>query len=187
MDILYYSNYCKHSQRVVQSLVKHNMKDKLSFICIDERKRDPTNNQMYIILDDGNRVIMPPNIHSVPSLMQIKNNYKVIYGDDILTTLHPAIRNSSQNVQKIIEPVGYHLGGSNHANIVSEKFTDVNMTPDELSSKGKSNKRSLYNYVSVNQDTIFIETPPDDYKPDKVNNEVTIDSLQQQRIDELGK
>ena len=32
MDILYYSNYCKHSQKIVQTLVKNNFKDKISFI-----------------------------------------------------------------------------------------------------------------------------------------------------------
>jgi hypothetical protein len=44
----------------------------------------------------------------------------------------------------------------------------------------------MYNYVSANQSTLFINTPPDDYKPDKVSGDVTLDTLQQQRIDELG-
>ena len=39
MDILYYSNYCAHSQKVVDLLVKSNMQDKISFICIDKRKK----------------------------------------------------------------------------------------------------------------------------------------------------
>ena len=50
MDILYYSNYCKHSQRVVQTLVKGNLTDKISFICIDKRSRDPKTNQIFIHL-----------------------------------------------------------------------------------------------------------------------------------------
>ena len=37
MDIFYYSNYCKHSQRVLQFLVKGGLVDKISFICIDKR------------------------------------------------------------------------------------------------------------------------------------------------------
>jgi hypothetical protein len=39
----------------------------------------------------------------------------------------------------------------------------------------------------VHQDTLFIETPPDDYKPDKLSGDVTVDSLQQKRIDEIGQ
>ena len=53
MDILYYSNYCKHSQNVIQTLVKSNLTDKISFICIDKRKRDENSGQMIIILENG--------------------------------------------------------------------------------------------------------------------------------------
>ena len=49
MDTLYYSNYCKHSQRILQFLVKGNLVDKINFMCIDKRQQDDTNNQIYII------------------------------------------------------------------------------------------------------------------------------------------
>jgi hypothetical protein len=42
-------------------------------------------------------------------------------------------------------------------------------------------QRQLYNYVPVSNTSAMIATPPDTYKPDKVSNEVTIDTLQQQR------
>ena len=45
MDILYYSNYCTHSQKVLQTLVKGNLSDKVSFICIDKRQIDKQTNQ----------------------------------------------------------------------------------------------------------------------------------------------
>ena len=61
-----------------------------------------------------------------------------------------------------------------------------NMTPEELSAKGKGGMRQMYNYVSANQDTLFIQTPPDTYRPDKISNSVTIDTLQQQRNAEIG-
>ena len=60
MDILYYSNYCTHSQKVLQTLVKGNMSDKLSFICIDKRQLDKRTNQTYIILENGGKVVLPP-------------------------------------------------------------------------------------------------------------------------------
>ena len=188
MDILYYSNYCKHSQKIIQTLVKNNLKDKLSFICIDNRKRDPVNNQIYIHLENGSRVNMPPNLHSVPALLQMSNNYQVIYGDDIINQFHTQMKKyGSVSNKNGGEPLGYLLSSSaGGTNIISEKYTDYNMNPDDLSAKGNGNTRNMHNYVSANQSTLFIETPPDDYTPDKVSNDVTLDGLQQKRIDDLG-
>lgn len=189
MDILYYSNYCKHSQKVVQTLVKSNMQDKISFICIDKRKKDPNDNQTYISLENGSKILMPPNIHSVPALLLVKNNFMVLYGDDILQNFHNDMKkNSSVIVQKNGEPLGFDLfGGTMKSNIISEKFTDYNMTSEDLSSKSNSKKRNMFNYVPANGTNIFINTPEENYKPDKISNEVTIDSLQQKRIDEIEK
>lgn len=188
MDILYYSNYCKHSQKIIQTLVKNNLKDKLSFICIDNRKRDPVNNQIYIHLENGSRVNMPPNLHSVPALLQMSNNYQVIYGDDIINQFHTQMKKyGSVSNKNEGEPLGYLLSSSTGGtNIISEKYTDYNMNPDDLSAKGNGNTRNMHNYVSANQSTLFIETPPDDYTPDKVSDDVTLDGLQQKRIDDLG-
>jgi hypothetical protein len=189
MDILYYSNYCKHSQSIIQTLVKSNLTDKISFICIDKRSRDPSNGQTYITLENGGKVIMPPNVHSVPSLLIIKEQYRVLMGDDIIKHLHPQIKNTmSANMQPNIEPSGYFLATSNGGtNIMSEKFTSYDMTPDELSAKGNGQARPLYNYISVQNDMNLINTPPDDYKPDKVSNDVTLDTLQQKRMDDIGQ
>ena len=188
MDILYYSNYCKHSHKILQNLAKTNLKDKVSFICIDKRTRDPKNNQIYIILENGSKVIMPPNIHSVPALLLVKQNYHVTYGDDILKFFEPYIQTQNNLATKNNgEPMGFPLGGaSGNSNIMSEQYTMYNMTPEELSAKGKGGMRQMYNYVSANQDTLFIQTPPDTYRPDKISNSVTIDTLQQQRNAEIG-
>jgi hypothetical protein len=188
MDTLYYSNHCKHSQRVLQFLVKGNLADKLNFLCIDKRVRDSTNNQLYIILEKGQRVIMPPNIHSVPALLLVKQSYRVILGDDIIQHFQSAA--SSETKKRIqhatAEPVGINLMQSTGGmNIVSEPYTMYNLTPDELSAKGKSGRRQMYNYVSADEEIISINTPPDTYHPDKVTGEVTVDSLQQKRMDEI--
>ena len=68
----------------MQFLVKGNLADKLNFLCIDKRRRDPNNNQIYIHLENGQRVIMPPNVHSVPALLLVKQSYRVVLGDDII-------------------------------------------------------------------------------------------------------
>lgn len=188
MDILYYSNYCKHCQKLLQTLVKGNMSDKISFICIDKRSVDPRTNQTYILLENGSKVILPPNIHSVPSLLLVNKNYKVILGDEIIKHYHPQIKQNNNTATGFNgEPTGFHLGtSSGGTNIVSEQFTMYDMTPEELSAKGKGNNRQMYNYVSANEEINLIQTPPDTYRPDKLSNSVTIDSLQQQRLDEIN-
>jgi hypothetical protein len=187
MDILYYSNYCKHCQHLVQTLVKGNLSDKISFVCIDKRVRDPKNNQQYIVLENGSKVVMPPNIHSVPSLLLIKQNYRVLLGDEIMQHLHPQIKQLNEVATNYNgEPISYSLGGSSGgSNIMSEQYTYYNMTPDELSAKGKGTNRQMYNYVSASDDIKLINTPPDNYRPDKLSNNVTVESLQQQRLNEI--
>uniref|UniRef100_A0A6C0DBR0 Glutaredoxin domain-containing protein n=1 Tax=viral metagenome TaxID=1070528 RepID=A0A6C0DBR0_9ZZZZ len=187
MDILYYSNYCKHCQRLVNTLVKGNLSNKISFICIDKRVRDPKNNQQYIVLENGSKVVMPPNIHSVPALLLIKQNYRLLMGDEIMQHLHPQIKQLNEVATNYNgEPISYTLGGSSGgSNIMSEQYTFYNMTPDELSAKGKGTNRQMYNYVSASDDIKLINTPPDNYRPDKLSNNVTIESLQQQRLNEI--
>jgi hypothetical protein len=184
MDILYYSNYCKHSQSVLQFLVKGNMTDKLNFICIDKRTRDPQNNQTYIILENGKKVSMPPNVHSVPALLQVKKNYNVLLGEDIIKYLSPQVQQQNQAaVNSNGEPAGFQLPPSNMGmNIVSEQYTFYNMSSDELSAKGKGGNRQMYNYMPATHDALSaIPTPPDTYRPDKVASNVTIDVLEQKR------
>jgi hypothetical protein len=188
MDTLYYSNLCKHSQRVLQYLVKNNLTSKISFICIDKRTRDVNNNQIYIILEDGKRVVMPPNIQSVPSLLLVKQNYRVILGEDIIRhyqlKLQEPTRQTTQN--KIAEPVGTSLMASNQGmNIISEQYTFYNLTPEELSAKGTGGRRPMYNYVAATQDLNSINTPPETYAADKISNDTTIDKIQEKRNSEL--
>lgn len=188
MDILYYSNYCKHCQKLLQTLVKSNMSEKISFICIDKRSVDPKTNQTFILLENGTKVILPPNIHSVPSLLLVNKNYKVILGDEIIKHYHPQIKiNNDRATGFNGEPSAFYLGGSSGGtNITSEQYTLYDMTPDELSAKGRGGNRQMYNYVSANEDIKLIQTPPDNYRPDKISSNVTIDTLQQQRMDEVS-
>jgi hypothetical protein len=190
MDTLYYSNYCKHSQRILQFLVKGNLVEKINFMCIDKREQDNNSNKTYIILEDGKRVVMPPNIQSVPSLLLVQQKYKVILGDDIIQYYQNAVNNHNQKRQQImqqVEPMGTSLmQSSGGMNIISEQYTMYDLTPDELSAKGNGGRRQLYNYVSAHDDGNAIQTPPDTYEPDKIGKDLTLNTLQQQRINDIG-
>lgn len=182
MDVLYYSNYCKHSKKVLDFLVKGGFVESISCICIDKRKRNPTTNQIMVILENGQQISIPPNISSVPALLLVNQKYKLVLGSDIIRHFEPQMKEklASANFGNG-EPLGYTINNSGGCNIVSEQFTNYNMTPEELSAKGAGGRRQMYNYVQVNQSAMTIPTPPDTYRPDKVDSNLTIDKLQQQR------
>lgn len=191
MDILYYSNYCPHSQNVLKYITRKNLIERLNCICVDKRVRDHNNNQIYIVLENGKRVILPPNVSSVPSLLQVKKNYSVLQGEDILKYFESQYTNNQGNselLQQNGEPMGFQLTGiSASSNILSEQYTLYDMTPDELAAKGKGGRRQMYNYIPATHDTDFIETPEDRYRPDKLDNSVTVDTLQQKRNEDIQK
>jgi hypothetical protein len=185
MDILYYSNYCKHCQKIIQFLSKGGLLESINAYCIDKRRKDSRTNQTMIILENGGEALLPPNIHSVPALLLTKKNYQVVLGDEIIQHFEPTMQKKIANANLGNgEPLGFSMNsfnGSSGSNIVSEQFTYYNMTPEELSAKGRGGQRQMYNYVSASQDLDFIQTPPDNYRPDKLDESVTLDQIQEQR------
>jgi len=186
MNILYYSNYCKHSQNVVKQLVKCGMSDKISFICIDNRKRDSVSNQTYIFLENGSKTLLPPNIHSVPSLLLVNEKFRLITGDSIIEYYQPHIENKQNNANPIHgEPAAFDLGSVGF--IQSDKYTFYNALPEEIGVSGRGTNRQMHNYVKATHEPLYIETPPDNYRPDKVSGDVTLDDLQQKRNEEINR
>lgn len=188
MDILYYSNYCKHSQKIIKFFVQNNLNDQISFISIDNRKYDNKTGQIYVILENGKQIVLPPNIHSVPSLLLVKNNYSVLIGDEIRARYSNKIENK-KDIATLGngEPIGVSLDSVlGSGSVVSEQYTSYDATPQELSTKGRGGNRSLYNYVSAVEAAPGIYTPPDNYHPDKISGDITMDSLEQIRNEEIG-
>lgn len=188
MDILYYSNYCPNSKKVLGIISKHGLTEKMNCINIDKRKRDPQTGHVYIQMENGKNVMMPPNVHGVPALLKVNDKYSAIFGGEIISYLEPQIKaNISQMVQINGEPVGTSLGQSiGGVSIVSEQFTYFNAPPEELSAKGNGSARQMYNYVSADHtQNHTIQTPPDSYKPDKIGEAVNVESLQNQRNQDI--
>jgi hypothetical protein len=156
--------------------------DKMACVSIDRRTRDPVSGQYNIELENGKRAILPPNVHSVPALLIVKENYRAIFGGEIVTYLTPK-KQSSSMVEYNGEPMGFVIGTTAaNSNIVSEQYTPYDMSPDDLSAKSSSHSRQLYNYVSASHDMSYkIPTPPDNYKPNKLDESATIENLQKIR------
>jgi len=185
MDVLYYSNYCPHSQHVLQYAVKNTLTDRFSFICVDKRSRDVHNNHTYVTLEKGQKVALPPGLHSVPAVLCVSQNHTLILGKErvlaFLTSLVPSSSSHSPSSRES-EPLAYSFSFSTNTNIASEAYTDYHLSPEALSGQGTD--RNLYHYVPVDAN-IVIPTPVETYRPDKVASDVTTDKLQQQRMQDI--
>ena len=162
-NIFYYSNFCQHSQKSLQFLVRANLSNEITFICIDKRGRDQRTNQMYVVMDNGNKVIMPPNVHSVPALLITSDNYRVIYGDEIAKFYEPRVINNNMLATKFNgEPSGFSLGGSG-SSLVDTGSAGL---PLNMSYSGQP----------------MINTPPADYGSNKMKEgDTNISKLEQMR------
>jgi hypothetical protein len=185
-SILYYSNYCEHSKKLLQTLSKANITGDIHFICIDKRTKD-NNGKMYIILENGQKIIMPENVNRVPALLLLNKGYEVLYGESILQFFKPkqeiAIQKATQNN---LEPMAFSFGGG-FGDIVSDHFSFLDQDPNSLLANGNGGTRQMHNYVDLNY-TDKISTPSDDHdykNSNKLSKDLTIEQLQQQRETEF--
>ena len=74
------------------------------------------------------------------------------------------------------EPVSYSLSQMNH---VSDHFSFLDQSVDELSTKGDGGLRQLNQYALISR-TDNIDTPPDTYKADTIGD-VSVDNMVQNR------
>jgi hypothetical protein len=186
-SILYYSNFCEHSKKLLQGLSKTNVNKDLHFICIDKRVKE--GNKTYIVLESGQKIVLPDTISRVPALLLLNKNYEVLYGEDIVQHLRPqqevAIRQATQNN---MEPTAFSLGGGNFG-IVSDNYSFLDMEPADLEAKGNGGLRQMHNYVHLSyQDTIHTPEDEVDFKTaNKIPGTLTIEQLQKQREEEFAK
>ena len=101
--ILYYSNFCEHSKKLLQTLSKTSVSKDVHFICIDKRKKE--GNKTYIILPSGQKIVMPENVTKVPALLLLNQNYNVLYGESIYNFFKPQeMAVTKQATQNNLEP-----------------------------------------------------------------------------------
>ena len=186
-SILYYSNFCDHSKKLLQTVSKKQVSKDIHFICIDKRERDQ-NGKVNIILENGQKIIMPENVTKVPALLLISDGFKVLYGDNIYSHLKPKHETATrQATNNNMEPMSFSLGGSGGFGIMSDQYSFLDQDSDALNTKGDGGLRQMHNYVTLSHSDI-ITTPTDDHKynQDKVPESMTIEKLQQMREQEFA-
>lgn len=198
-SILYYSNFCEHSKKLLQYVNKTGSTKDIHFICIDKRVKDE-NGKIYIVLQNGQKILMPENIKSVPALLLMTQNYSVIYGDEIYKFLKPQVtQNIKQATQNNMVPMAFQDGfsafdgfSSMGGGIASDNYSFLDQSDTELGVKGNGGMRQMHSYVSLqdSNNPRLMNLPTDDtqYNTGKIKNgEVSLESLQRQRDEELAK
>lgn len=149
-EIIYYSNYCPHSIRIIDFLTRSDLIKKIQMISVDKRWRDPVTGQDYVVLQNGSKKILPPNIHSVPAMLLMKRHYEVLYGNDITKYFEkeiggilsdPNSANVFQQIQRN-EPSGFSLGGAQIDNFISashSNYKPIQTSIDERYVKQREN------------------------------------------------
>ena len=192
-SILYYSNSCEHSKKLLQTISKNQLNNDVHFICIDKRVKDDSN-KVYIILENGQKIIMPETVNRVPALLLLNQNYKVLYGDAILQHMRPkqsmAVKqtpiNTNNNMQ---EPSAFSFGCGGSGFVASDQYSFLDMDSEALNAKGSGGTRQMHNYVDVNfSDAISTPVDETEYKKtSRMPEGLTVEQLQKQRDMDMRK
>ena len=99
-------------------------------------------------------------------LLLLHQGNRIVYGDNIYKYYKPQeVILNQQATRNNIEPLafsGYEMGS-----FMSDQYCYLDLSPEELKAKGSGGLRQMHNYCTL--DTVDqINTPPDDYEPDKV-------------------
>ena len=91
--ILYYSKYCDKCKSLLSKLHTSKVRDQIKYVCIDSRVRE-ADGKVAIILQNGFKLYLPPNVSKVPSLYE-ENSHNCLIGDEIMNYIFPPERNSA--------------------------------------------------------------------------------------------
>jgi hypothetical protein len=150
--ILYYSKYCEVCKKYLQVLSKSDIQKDIHFICIDKRVKD-SNNKTFIILENGQKIILPENVTKVPALLLLNQGYQVLYGEQILQHLKPRQQQEIKLATKNnMEPMAFSLGGGggSFGDVVSDQYSFLDQHADDLKAEGNGGMRQMHNYVDLN-------------------------------------
>ena len=123
--IFYYSNYCPNCRSYIQTLSHSSVKDDIHFICLDKRTKKP-NGSTYVILDNGQEILLPPTISKVPALLLLNEGHRVIFGEEIQSHFQPRRDVGQQeHLQPMGEPDAFPiaLGRSGGYGVASDSFS----------------------------------------------------------------
>lgn len=176
--ILYYSNYCSHCKELLYKLSRSQIKKDLHFVCIDKRNKQ-ADGSIHIILENGETLLLPPNVKKVPTILLLHHGNRAIDGlGEIQQYLNPQQQKiTTAATQSNGEPLAFSMNEMGSG--LSDNYSYLDMSADELSAKGNGGLRMIHSYTTLATDET-IATPPEDYIPNKVGS-VDLGKLQEKR------
>jgi len=172
---------------MIQNLAQTPLKKDIHFVCID--KRTVKNGKNYIVLENGQELILPNTVTKVPALLLL-SNYSVVFGEDIYSYFKPKQEVIMREATKDnMEPMAFSLSGLNNFGIFSDQFSFCDMDPTDLAANGDGGKRQMHNYIEAHDLKETIYTPADErnlpVENTKLSNEMTVERIQQMRENDL--
>ena len=179
--ILYYSNHCSNCQSLLKELSGTELSKLIHFLCIDSRVQE--NGKTYLVLPNGKKMILPPNIVRVPTLLSIQENGRLISGMEIKQYLASKIKQTvAVATQQQMEPSAFSFSSGGMSSIMSDNYSFLDMDASDLSAEGNGGTRQLHNYVAVD-DMASITGPAEaqSTRNDSKSNMPSLENLRQQR------
>jgi hypothetical protein len=185
-SILYYSNFCEKSKSLLQRLAKGKVKEGIHYMCIDKRTKGE-NGAWYIVMEDGQQIILPPHVNRVPALLLLNQNHAVLYGDQITNHLKP-LDAQHNNVATGFngEPSPFSTGSEfmGGFGVMSDNFSFLDQSSEDLSAKGSGGLRQLYNYATIDFNE-SINCPAIEEKQARIGPDVTLEKLEKERNEQI--
>lgn len=176
--ILYYSSYCDNCNKLLQFISTSNSKSDMHFINIDRRVKK-SNGATYVILENGQELLLPPTVNKVPALLLLNKGHHVLFGLDINKHLEANnVVQTNSIVKSNGEPMAYSLNNCGFG-VASDNYSFLDQDPQSLSAKGDGGMRQQHHYAGLDYYS-NIDTPPDTYTPDKIG-QVSLEQLEQTR------
>ena len=184
-SILYYSNFCEKSKSLLQRLAKSKIKEGIHYMCIDKRVKE--NGAWYIVLDDGQKIILPPHVNRVPALLLLNQNHALLYGEQITNHLKPMdVQHNNVATSFNGEPSPFSTGGDfmGGFGVMSDNYSFLDQSSEELSAKGSGGLRQLYNYATIDFNE-SINCQAIEEKQARIGADVTLEKLQKERNEQI--
>jgi len=184
-SVLYYSNYCQNSKKLIGILAQNKLKEEVHYICIDKRFKGH-GGATFVILENQQKLILPPTITKVPALLLLTQSHHVLFGDQIYQHLQPRENNFSQRIEGTPnDPSAFSMNSCAFGGVASDNYSYLDQSADSMSAKGDGGLRQIHQYATLDY-ADNIETPPDTYEPNTIGNQgMTMEQIQQQRNQDM--
>lgn len=162
--ILYYSRKCANCNELLHALSKSpKLSNLIHFVCVDKVVVRPTGHR-YAVLDNGQEMLLPPVVQQVPAMLLLHDQYRVLFGQEVMAYLQSILdQERRQATQHYMEPHAYSFvgGGGAGGSVVSDQFSYLDQSVEDLSGGGNGGMRQLHHYQPANDMQMpMIQAPP---------------------------